>query len=42
MGVSYKPFVAKGGKRRSMCIIISGVTTCNHAIHNTTGSMYLM
>ena len=38
MGVSYRPFVAKRGQggRRSMCAIISVVTTCNHAIYNDT------
>ena len=31
----------KGGGRRSMWTIISGVTMCNHAIYNTLGFMYL-
>ena len=41
MGVSYRPFVAKRGGRRSMCAIISAVTTCNHAIYNTPVSIHM-
>ena len=42
MGVSYMYALRGKGGRRLMCVVIFGVTTCNHAIYNTPVFMHVM